>query len=416
MNTEQLTYLCKCVYTLTRLPVLCFSTATGVMMESFIPSYTSADEKLNGILREKYMSKVFGDQKGSSIAYYISDDMLGFGAVYDKSSEYSIYVGPCRFADIDRKTALRMYTDNGIPKKDEDIDNLYSYICSLPKIIPETLMWLLSLIDLTVNQEILKPVTFFSGSPMFSARDPAADVLIEKMEFYGTENSGFEANEYEKELVALVKSGNIDGVMKFWTKAVSMPTNTSSVVGKDALRTQKNNFIATATVVSRAAISAGVNPNFAHTIKDTYILKCENAKDMSALAALYPAMLKNFTQSVHNIVCSNPTGNYIVARAVSYISNHLTEKITAKDICSALNISHGYLSTIFKDSNGCSIPEYVNQQKINLAKDLLISTDKSLTDISNYLSFSSQSYFQSQFKKFEGCTPTEYKTKALSQK
>lgn len=415
MDKEQLTHLCKCVFTLSRIPVFYFSNVTGEGFELFAaPQMQFSDEKLNNRLYKKYLKTVFSDNDDSSIGYYISDDMLGFGIVRDKESEYSVYVGPCRFAEIDKKTCKRMYEDNDIMSTSEDLEGLWSYLQRLPKLMPETLMWLLSFIDLAINHETLKPVTFFSGSPLFKNNEEVSDTLIEKLEFYATENSGMQADRFEKELVSLVKSGNIDGVKKLWSNAVTLPPNTSVVFGNDVLRSQKNNFIATITVVSRTAISAGVNANFAHTLKDTYLLRCESAKDFRTLANLYPSMLNSFTQAVQNILSSNPTGNFIVARAVSYITNHLTEKITAIDICKALGVSHGYLSTTFKKANGLTIPEYVNKQKIELAKNLLESTDKSLSDISNYLSFSSQSYFQSLFKKYEGCTPTEYKARAYS--
>lgn len=94
---------------------------------------------------------------------------------------------------------------------------------------------------------------------------------------------------------------------------------------------------------------------------------------------------------------------------MKYISAHVTEKISTTEIAENLGISRGYLSTRFKDVIGVSVTDYINAQKIREAKQLLKFSDKSLVAISNYLSFSSQSYFQNVFKSFTGKTPTEFR-------
>ena len=50
--------------------------------------------------------------------------------------------------------------------------------------------------------------------------------------------------------------------------------------------------------------------------------------------------------------------------------------------------------------------------KLEEAKSLLTYSDKSLIEISNYLCFSSQSYFQNVFKKKYGMTPKQYRDQA----
>jgi AraC-like DNA-binding protein len=58
--------------------------------------------------------------------------------------------------------------------------------------------------------------------------------------------------------------------------------------------------------------------------------------------------------------------------------------------------------------------DYINRQKIEEAKNLLAFSDRSLSEISSYLCFSSQSYFQNLFKKYEGITPLQYRQSARS--
>ena len=53
-------------------------------------------------------------------------------------------------------------------------------------------------------------------------------------------------------------------------------------------------------------------------------------------------------------------------------------------------------------------------KKIEAAANMLQFSDYTSLEISNYLSFSSQSYFIKQFKKYIGITPKEYKNKFYS--
>lgn len=53
--------------------------------------------------------------------------------------------------------------------------------------------------------------------------------------------------------------------------------------------------------------------------------------------------------------------------------------------------------------------DFIMRCKLEEAKSLLAYTDKSISEISNYLCFSSQAYFQNVFKKKFGITPNEYR-------
>lgn len=93
----------------------------------------------------------------------------------------------------------------------------------------------------------------------------------------------------------------------------------------------------------------------------------------------------------------------------NYILEHLADKISTEDIAQELQVNRTYLSRIFKKETGSTLVDYIHTLKMDEAKRLLITTDKSLIAIANSLSFSSQSQFQMIFKKVVGCTPTEFK-------
>ena len=99
----------------------------------------------------------------------------------------------------------------------------------------------------------------------------------------------------------------------------------------------------------------------------------------------------------------------VVASCLRFIRRNISQPVTLKNVAAHAGISPGYLSTVFKKEIGLSVSDYIAVQRIEEAKRLLDTTDQTLSEISAYLCFSSQSYFQNVFKKITGMTPMEYK-------
>ena len=68
----------------------------------------------------------------------------------------------------------------------------------------------------------------------------------------------------------------------------------------------------------------------------------------------------------------------------------------------------------FKRQLGTSPRNFINQQKIEQAKILLLEK-MSITDVAMYLGFTSSSYFSTVFKKFTLYTPSEYIKNSLGE-
>ncbi len=103
------------------------------------------------------------------------------------------------------------------------------------------------------------------------------------------------------------------------------------------------------------------------------------------------------------------SGNPLVLQAISYMDLHYTENITLEELAEAINISPIYLHRLFNKVMGQSPYHYLLGKKMNLAKRLLLTTDKSLAEIAYEAGFSSQSYFGAVFRKEEGVTPLQYR-------
>lgn len=74
-----------------------------------------------------------------------------------------------------------------------------------------------------------------------------------------------------------------------------------------------------------------------------------------------------------------------------------------------LDYDYTYLANIFSEVNGVSIQQYIILSKIEKVKELLFSSDISLSDISFKLHYSSVAHLSGQFKKVTGLSPSCYK-------
>ncbi len=92
-----------------------------------------------------------------------------------------------------------------------------------------------------------------------------------------------------------------------------------------------------------------------------------------------------------------------------YIHEHLTSKILINDVCRKAFLSRNAFFIWFKEQLGITPVDYINNERIKLAKQLLAENRHSIAQISSYCGFSDANYFIRMFKKIEGITPGAYK-------
>ena len=95
--------------------------------------------------------------------------------------------------------------------------------------------------------------------------------------------------------------------------------------------------------------------------------------------------------------------------AMDYIrNNYMDPDLSLNSICSYLNISTSYFSTIFKEMTGETFVEVLTRTRMEKAKELLENTTMKNYEIAEKVGFSDPHYFGIAFKKITGKTPTEY--------
>ena len=123
---------------------------------------------------------------------------------------------------------------------------------------------------------------------------------------------------------------------------------------------------------------------------------------------LHLNMVLDYTDRVQRLKSSGMQSKFI--RSINdYLEEHLMDGIRVQDIAEHMQMTRNHLTTRFKTETGLTLSEYITRKKIEEAKQLLKSSDRSLVEISNYLGFSSQSHFQNTFKRITQMTPRQYR-------
>ena len=91
-----------------------------------------------------------------------------------------------------------------------------------------------------------------------------------------------------------------------------------------------------------------------------------------------------------------------------YLAAHLGERITIEGLTRHMHYSRTYLTVRFKAATGMSIMDYVEQQRIKRAKELLCQGGQTVTQIAEGLGYSSLQYFSRRFHRAVGCAPSQY--------
>ena len=208
----------------------------------------------------------------------------------------------------------------------------------------------------------------------------------------------------EKQLNALVKSGNVEGLEKMANISLASPAR----LAQDDLRDAKNRFIVTLTLVMRAAVDGGLPPEIAYPLSDVYLRENENLLSASQVMKYLMTCVFDYTNRVRDYQTTASYGP-LVRRCRSLILANINENLKITDLAGLLCVSPDHLSRQFKKETGQSILDYIQSQKTKEAIRLLKYTNVSLVTIAHRLGYSSQGQFTSKFKKSTGITPAKYR-------
>lgn len=293
-------------------------------------------------------------------------------------------------------------TNTSVPSQEREV--LESYIQQIPIISINQSLYIVDQVNTAVNREQIDIINYFglTHHSREGIQENLTNQLHDAKEYEKSHNTYF----FEKRLNQAIKSGNQSKVHELLVNQEQVYY--AGQLSDNRLRQLKNIFIAAITLAVRAAVEGGLAIERAYQLSDIYINECEHLADEASIYSLSYTMYLDFTRRVAD---TKPANNYShsVQLALDYIQTHTNTALNVQDISNHVGFSYSFFSKQFKSETGQTLNKAILEAKIEEAKELLVYTNKSISHISNYLCFSSQSYFQNQFKKCTGQTPLNFR-------
>ncbi len=158
-----------------------------------------------------------------------------------------------------------------------------------------------------------------------------------------------------------------------------------------------------------AGIQGGVYPPEANWIADQALRRLLTIRKPEEMPTIIRDAAIQLCEKV-NEAKKNDTGNPHVEQAKHFMLTHVTQIITAAQIAEHVGLSQYHLSRLFKSLTGQTMMDYLTDQRIEAAKQLLETSNQPIHEIAALLRFCDQSHMTYAFRKRTGMTPKQYRT------
>jgi AraC family transcriptional regulator len=127
----------------------------------------------------------------------------------------------------------------------------------------------------------------------------------------------------------------------------------------------------------------------------------ESLRNLLAVHLLrcYSNIRKAESEDSHGLCASQ------IHQVIEFINENLAQNLQVSDIAAAINLSVFHFTRLFKQSTGVTPHQYVIQQRVAKAEQLLKYSKLTIVEVAHEVGFSSQSHFHHHFKRLIGVTP-----------
>ncbi len=205
----------------------------------------------------------------------------------------------------------------------------------------------------------------------------------------------------EKELTLLIRSGNINGADELVDRlfhGITLENNASCEV-----------FVMELLVtILKTARSIGVDTDGLYGGGSGILKRLPQMSDLDMAKVHIKDLLKQVTELAQQVRLDS--NSRIIAGAKEYVDDHFMDSdVSIEKICGTLHVSSSHFCALFKKETGETFLSYLNRYRMDKAKELIVSTDRSMNEIANGVGYADPNYFSFSFKKMWGVTPREYR-------
>ena len=139
---------------------------------------------------------------------------------------------------------------------------------------------------------------------------------------------------------------------------------------------------------------------------ETYHFLSRNAKNSVYDMHLY---LQYITYLTEDYLSKTSSDQSIAKSMQEYVDRHYAEDISRNTLTDIFYLDPDYASKLFKKETGLSFKNYIINKRIDIAKNLLTTTDLPINTVADNVGYGNYSYFTRLFKKVTDMTPAEYR-------
>lgn len=351
-------------------------------------------------MAEYHMTELSAGEK--DVTYLVTKEFNYFGLVRNPQTGQSVLIGPVVSLMPSETSVRNIMKDYAIPSEyKEQLTELYQFT---PVYSFHQFCHFLALFYQELWHDAIQIEVYLNLHSASEDLSRASRHLMKSYDIKETEQF-HNTYHYERMYLDYIRNGNVDGLKAFFSN--SFPLQVGQIAD-NPLRQAKNILITTVTLATRCAIEGGLDIESAYQLSDIYIQEGEKLQSVDTLYQLQYDMLLDFTRRVARARLPRDTTPDIY-KCIQYVKQHTNQPVSVSDVAAHIGKSRSYISRRFKKELGFQISDFIMRCKLEEARALLAYTDKSLSEISHYLCFSSQAYFQNVFKKKFGITPGEYR-------
>lgn len=208
--------------------------------------------------------------------------------------------------------------------------------------------------------------------------------------------------EKETELLGRVRAGNVQEAKALLNELLGY------VLFSQGGKSENIHLLAVelTTLLSRVAIEGGAGTDKIYGLNSQYLTRILRQQNHEELCYLLQEVVESFMDSMFT---HQDQGNPHIRKALRYISDNYTQKLTLQHVAGEVGISPNHFSALFRKTVGVSFRDYLSQIRVDGSKQLLLYTDYSLADIASAMGFPDQSNFSKVFKRITGISPGKYR-------
>lgn len=401
MNKEKTAYYLKTLHRVLNIPIV-YGMMEGGNMQYFQPFSLINENEAQFITGR--LQHVFTKFSHTNVMFQTHRSLVMLGIVVNHETKEFVFVGPLAPSAATEEGISDYLFESGLSA--ETSQKLSDYLSVVKPLTLYGLKELLVNINVVLNDEILSTHEITA----IYDEETKSKIAFAKKEFtdrpYDEQQNTVAVEEYTQKLNFCVMNGDLDGLSDLLNDMENIPLQGSD----ETMGLKELKMLALGSIFAGETLAQKSRSDAAELgrIKQYYLDRIDSSRNPDEIHQLTISALFDYTKHVKDhleVKTENPT----VDRAISFIKANVNSKLLAEDIASALHINLHYLFTKFKAETGKTLTQFINEEKIKKACYYLMFTDKTLIDIAMHFSFSSQSYFQTVFKKIMGITPSEWR-------